>query len=269
MKNDNTVWQLEQMATEELDRLLHRELEKEAPDGETVRLLLRILEEREEAFPTEQTAQAEEAWEEYLKPVKQAKRRRGWLWKAGAMAAVLAVAVTVLARPAKAGSFFERLAQWTDSFFQLLSPGDKSRGKEDYIFTTDNPGLQEIYDTVTSLGFTEPVVPMWLPEGYELVECKIDASQSCKTVTAEMNSLSGCFLFKASIYTENVAYKYYKDNKQIVTREIKGTVFNIMENNGSWTVVWVKENVECSMLLDCREDTLYRILESIYTAEET
>ena len=269
MKNDNTVWQLEQMATEELDRLLHRELEKEAPDGETVRRLLRILEEREEAFPTEQTAQAEEAWEEYLKPVKQAKRRRGWLWKAGAMAAVLAVAVTVLARPAKAGSFFERLAQWTDSFFQLLSPGDKSRGQEDYIFTTDNPGLQEIYDTVTSLGVTEPIVPMWLPEGYELVECKIDASQSCKTVTAEMKSLTNSFVMKVFVYEDNVSNKYYKDNAKAITKEFDGTVYNIMENNGVWTVVWVKENVECSMLLGCREDTLYRILKSIYTAEET
>lgn len=268
MKNDNTASLLEQMATEELDRLLHRELEKEAPDGETVRLLLRILEEREEAFPTEQTAQAEEAWEEYLKPVKQAKRRRGWLWKAGAMAAVLAVAVTVLARPAKAGSFFERLAQWTDSFFQLLSPGDKSRGQEDYIFTTDNPGLQEIYDTVTSLGITEPVVPMWLPEGYELVECKIDDLRSCKTVTAEMKSLSGYFLFKASIYAEDVAYKYYKDNKEIVTRELNGNVYNIMENNGVWTVVWAKENIECFIYIDCQEESLYKILRSIYTMEE-
>ena len=44
----------------------------------------------------------------------------------------------------------------------------------EYVFETDHPGLQQIYDAVVEMGVTEPVVPMWVPEGYDLVEYKAE-----------------------------------------------------------------------------------------------
>lgn len=275
MKTDNTIYLrsvMERMTTEQLDELLHEELAKETPNGELVRQALRVLEERERDIPVEMTPEIEAAWERYReteepvldKPVQ----RRGWILKVASVAVVLTVLVAALAQPAEAKNFFDRLISWTDSFFQLLSPGDAHGGRQEYIFKTDNPGLQEVYDAVVELGITDPVVPMWLPEGFELVNCKMVTTPTCKGITAEMVSTGGIFVFKVDMYNTIVTNEYYKDKTQLKTKEIGGTVHNIMENNAVWTVVWSKDNIECSFLIECQEDTLYKILGSIYTTED-
>lgn len=50
MKNENMTSLgsvLAEMSTEQLDRMLHEELQRDPPDGDAVRLILRVLEERE------------------------------------------------------------------------------------------------------------------------------------------------------------------------------------------------------------------------------
>ena len=44
--------------------------------------------------------------------------------------------------------------------------------------------------------------------------------------------------------------------------------YNITRNNDWWVAVWTKDNIECSIALDCQEETLRRILDSIYTMED-
>ena len=50
--------------------------------------------------------------------------------------------------------------------------------------------------------------------------------------------------------------------------EKNGMNFYITQNNDSWVAVWTKENIECFLTLDCQEDTLRRILGSIYVTED-
>ena len=275
MKTDNTIYLrsvMERMTTEQLDDLLHEELAKEMPNGELVRQALRVLEERERDIPVEMTPEIEAAWERYReteepvldKPVQ----RRGWILKVASVAVVLTVLVAALAQPAEAKNFFERLISWTDSFFQLLSPGDDVGGREKYIFKTDNPGLQEVYDAVVELGITDPVVPMWLPEGYELVGCKSTVFFAGKSLIAELTNGNKMFVFRVYLYSDSVPNEYQKDEEQVRKRELGGNVHNIMENDGVWSVVWTKDNFECFIYIDCQEDILYQILGSIYTEKD-
>ena len=58
--------------------------------------------------------------------------------------------------------------------FAFFSPDEPTQAIEEYEFRTEHPGLQEVYDAVAGLGVTEPVVPMWIPEGYTLFMCRTD-----------------------------------------------------------------------------------------------
>lgn len=274
MKNDNLIYLrsvMERMTTEQLDDLLHEEMEKETPNGEMIRQALKVLEEREKDMPVEMTPEIEAAWEQYReteepvpnKPVQ----RRGRILKIASVAAALTVLLVVLAQPAEAKNFFDRLISWTDSFFQLLSPDDTDGGRQEYIFKTDNPGLQEVYEAVVELGITDPVVPMWLPEGYELALCKVSRSLTGEGVSAGLTKGDSAFVFRVFLYSDNVTNEYQKDETLVTRKEIGGNVHRIMENGGMWTVVWSKDNYECFICIDCQEDTLFRILRSIYTME--
>lgn len=263
---------LDQTPTARLDEMLWEELSKESADEELVGTILQVLEERERDYPVEITPQIEAAWEKYQRQMKvpvtkPAKRSNGIL----RIAAVLAVVVLLFAavpQKAEAETFFERLVRWTDSFFALLSPDDAKSGSEEYVFKTDHPGLQQVYDALAELGVTEPVVPMWIPEEYKLVDCKVLELPSGKCVSVEFSDGLKNLCFYVDIYAENISNKYYKDETQVNKLEIGGTVHNIMRNNDIWSVIWARDNLECSLAIDCQEDVLIRILRSIYTMED-
>ena len=272
MKNEKFIYlqsAMEQMTTEQLDKLLHEELAKESPDGETVRQALKILEEREKDIPVEMMPEIRSAWEQYRKPAqpRRSPRRRGLVLKAASVAAALAVLVLALSQRTEAKSFFERLCGLTANFFQMISPGDDGVSSDTYIFQTDNPGLQEVYDRVTDMGITVPVVPMWLPEGYELVSCKVNKSEIYKHISAEFVKENSTITLNAYIYSANISNEYYKDRIQAESVEVAGRIHNVIQNEDLWISVWAKDNIECAIAVDCQEDTFYKILKSIYTME--
>lgn len=261
--------ELEQMSTQQLDELLGAELGTACPDGKTVRLILSVLKKREAGYPAEMTPEINRAWAKYSSAARKRNvKRYSFLLKAASIALVAVVLFAVLPREAEAKSFFERLACWTDSFFELFSPGQENDNRAEYEFQTDNPGLQEVYDTLAELGVTVPVVPMWLPEGYELTECKVMDTPSKTEVYATFEYKDNKVTIKIEIYNGTTANKYYKDESVVSTYEAYGINHYIMRNNDTWVVIWTRDNLECSIAIDCPEDTLYRIFWSIYTMED-
>ena len=162
---------LEQMETSGLDELLQAELEKEKPDADAVRLIVSVLEERESELPLELTPKDEEAWKQYQKRMAGLQKKplplRQWLTVAASMAIIVGLMFAVVPQQAEAESFWEMLRRWSDNILEIFNPREHVSSLE-YHFESDNPGLQQVYDAVVELGVTEPVVPMWLPEGCEL-----------------------------------------------------------------------------------------------------
>lgn len=262
---------LEKMTTDQLDKLLQAELRRDPADGKLVRMILSVLKEREAARPVEIMPESSEVWEEYQKNTGRRQRRpvckgRGVL-KAAAAAAVVLVLFAAIPQRVEAESFFGRLARWTDSIFELFDPGE-DKDPVEYVFETDNPGLQQVYDTLVELGVTEPVVPMWLPEGYELTECKVqDSPRKCK-VSATFVDKEIILSFVADIYEESTNVEYQKDETEVETIEMSGTMHIVIRNNDMWVVVWNKDNIECCISANCQKDMLVEILRSIYSMEE-
>ena len=276
MKELNTAdlrHQWEPLSTPELEAMLQAELDRKPPDDEKVILLLHILEAREKDLPLHLSAREEEAWQRYKQKVMSRKGKKRfpmrWLSVAASVVLIVAVLFSVIPQQAEAESFWEMLQRMTHNVMEYFSPRDKFDDAENhYSFETDNPGLQQVYDAVTELGVTEPVVPMWLPDNYVIEEFDQFDFPMTKGIFSRFSNGNDEIVYKLDVYNGEPAHEYYKDDTHYESHERDGTKYHITRNNERWIVIWEKENTECSITLDCTEDTLWRILESIYVTED-
>lgn len=259
--------ELESVTSEQLRVILHAETGKDVPDDDLVLTILHILEDREPDDLEPASDREEAAWKLYRKRVKARKKRihpaRRSLANAAILLLVLGLLFTAIPQQAVADNWWNRIARWTDDFFAFFREEETFR-IEEYEFQTDNPGLQQVYEAVVEMGVTQPVVPMWLPEGYELSEIKVYPMRDEEQLVALFESQEKTIIYQVTVLSTDKIEQYPKDNTTVMQREICGTIFNVMMNSEIWVVAWTKDNIECSIFVDCQEEILYEILDSIY-----
>ncbi len=262
---------LEQLPPEDLQELLRVELEREEPDPDAVRMILSILEERTPETPDSMAPRKEAAWGKYRQRVegmiKKPSGIRRWYVTAASLLLILGMFFTVAPQKAEAETFWEMLQRLSATVIEFISRDERPIENE-YIFQTDNPGLQQVYDAVVEMGVTEPVVPMWLPEEYELTELTEINTPMLTGISASFSYNESGIVYKIDLFEGEPAHQYYKDDTHYEHYELRGTMFNITRNHEHWMVVWTTDNIECSIFVDCQEETLRRILKSIYIMEE-
>ena len=261
---------LEQLPEEELKDLLQAELERPEPDGDSVRLILRVLEEKGRGREAPMTPRKEQAWQIYCRRVESLRRSRTLrpapALRAAVVLLVLTLCLSFLPRQAQAETFWEMLQRWSGAVIEFFDRDD--RFSQEYVFRTNHPGLQQVYDAVTELGVTEPVVPMWLPDGSKLNELTSFTSPMSTGVYASFSYYNKEIIYKLDRYEGEPAHQFYRDDTHYETLEQDGTIFHITMNIDQWTVIWSKGHIECSIFIDCNEDVLKKILSSIYVMEE-
>ena len=274
MKNYNTTGLrgvVEQMSTEQLDEMLQHELEKESVDESAIRLIMEILEKRDQDVPVEINPKVAAAWEKYQTrasvQIRPKASFRSLPVRIAAAVAVVIVLALAVPQSAEAESFWERLSRWTDNIFEFFAPGDEVTDEE-YTFKTNNPGLQQVYDAVTALGITDPVVPMWLPEGYELLQCEVTETPSKSFVHSRFENGKNIIILDLAIRDAESPRQYSKDEENAIKHEIAGIDHIFLHNEEWWTAAWTRDRLECAIAIDCHEETLYKILKSIYTMED-
>lgn len=268
---------LEQLPTDTLREMLDKELHTEPVNGDSIRLILNILRDREKPVTVEMTPNLERAWEKYQRDtdkIWKASRRscwiRSWAMRAAAATAVLAMLlVPIVPQEAGAESLWDALVRWTSEIVEFFGPNDNEGRIEEYEFKTDNPGLQQIYDAVVALGITDPVVPMWLPEGYELVEFYDEKTPAVTRIHSRFKYNGEACVFYIDVYNAEVARKYQKVEEFFTTYECGGIVHQIFQNYDLSVVVWSKDNIECYLSINSQEEILHNILKSVYTMEAT
>lgn len=261
-----------EMSTAQLDEKLQQELQKEEPEAEVVLGILGVLEEREADDPVVITKEISDAWETYRKrtePPKKTARKRIWL---AGVAAAAVICMVILAIPQRVGaeSIFDVFFRWTESIFEFFSPDqNKPKPPTDYVFQTDHPGLQQIYDEVTALGATKPIVPMWVPEGYVLTELKTIQMASVNKVHAVLQSDGSAIILTYRISADILPSKYEKEDPAVETYECAEVQHFIMENVENISVTWTVDGAECSISTDLEKENVYKIIKSIYKGEQT
>ena len=267
---------LEQMSTNQLDEMLVRELHETNVNAESIRLILDVLYQREKDNPVPLTPEIEAAWKKYLQDTaalaKQRKRRKLLLRRitgiASTAAVVSVIVLGVLPQYTQADNFWGRMARWSTEFVEFFSPDDNSHRISEYSFSTNHPGLQEIYLTAEEYGAGKHAVPMWVPEVFTLLECKAsDRSQNTR-IYARLSEENQSISLFIDLYKGSTIHKYEKDEKGIIEWQTHNTSFKILQNNDFWTVLWnPNDQIECTLVTDCQEDVLRKILTSLFTPE--
>ena len=216
------------------------------------------------------TPRKEQAWQTYCRRVESLRRSRTLrpapALRAAVVILVLTLCLSFLPRQAQAESFWEMLQRWSGAVIEFFDRDD--RFSQEYVFHTNHPGLQQVYDAVTELGVTDPVVPMWLPEEYQINEIEKAHMPMSSGIWAVFNNGSTEMIYKLEIYEGEPAHQFYRDDTYYDSYERNGATYRITRNNDYFIVVWSKENIECSIAIYCNEEILQKILGSIYTMEE-
>lgn len=259
---------LETISTEQLRAILDAETRKDIPDDDLVLSILHILEDREPEVPDSESEKEKAAWKLYQKRVRARKRYRllhtGSFMRVAAVVLVVCLLFAMVPQQVEAESWWQRLTRWTDDFFGFFREDEEAFYLNEYEFQTDNPGLQQVYDAVVEMGVTIPAVPMWLPEGYELVECTTVETPVKKYVYALfLNNDKECVL-KVNVLNMQDTKDYFKDEIPVEKIEKGGMIHSVVQNMDRWAVSWIKDNTECFFTIDCSEEILHEIIESIY-----
>ena len=258
-------WQ--QMPTKELDQILQVELEKEHPNEEVVLPILQELEEREKNLTAEKTPEVLEIMEKLSKhktSSKQSIHKRRWISGVAAVAAAACIVVMALPQTVGAESILDVLFRWTSSVFEFFTPEqDAVNPPVDIVFETSHPGLKQLYDKVNELGVTEPVVPTWLPEGFELTELKMSPAPSGSKVHARFENGSQLITFSYRVST-NITARFEKEDSAVELYDYADVSHFILENDEKLSVMWTVDGVECLISTDVSKDDVYTIIKSIY-----
>lgn len=271
LENENMIdllGSLKGMSSEQLSRLIQEETAKEDPSDEIVLTALDILEAREKENPIELGPKGKDAWKKYQSKVRSRNRKTVLIWKPLMQVASVLLVITLLfallPTQANAETWWERLARWTDDFFSFFNPNAAMVPEYEYTFQTNNEGLQQVYDAVVGIGVNEPVVPMWIPEEYLLINLIIDELPDQDIVVALFNDGANDMILQICRLQTEVTHRYYKDKEEANSIEIFGTVFNILDNSKKKMVIWAIDNIECSLSIDCQDKILNKVIESIY-----
>lgn len=256
-----------EMSTAQLDEKLQQELRKEKPAEEVVLGIMRILQEREADCPVEITEEIHDAWERYSErraTPKKSDRKRIWFASVAA-AAIICIVVMTVPQTVGAESIFDVFFRWTESVFEFFTPGqDVPKPSTEYVFQTDHPGLRQVYDKVTELGVTEPIVPMWVPESYELIEMKITQIRNISKVYVILQFNDSNIALSYRISADIRASEYEKEDTSVDVYEYMDVHHYIMDNDQNILVTWIADGAECSISTDLEKKEVYKIVKSIY-----
>ena len=189
----------------------------------------------------------------------------GWVLLALTVAAVLCLVIFAAPPVFGAGSLSELLGRWTESIFTFEStPQTTPETVEESSFESTHPGLRQIHKTAVNLGITQPVVPTWVPEEYELQEIKTSTVKEGTWLHALLSNGTESINLSVLIRSDSVATCYSKDENEAYWVEYNGIAHYVVSNDGKQMVVWKTGNLECKISASDRNVDVVRILKSVY-----
>ncbi len=196
-----------------------------------------------------------------------------WMWvgRAAAILAVLLMLATVAA--AAAGyDLWGLLALWTRETF-TLAPGQIDYMDPDDLHIPEEPGeYASLQEALSAYGMDLPVVPRWLPEGFELEELIVDDTTHPSQIVFHAVYSQGeeHLILQADVYMEQEYREqdnfgdFQKDQGDPVPYEAGG-ITHLLATNAGWPVaLWANGPAECSISGNITMEELKAMLDSIY-----
>lgn len=184
------------------------------------------------------------------------KRRRAVRVVVMAAAAVLLMGMMII--QVSGVDWIGSFARWSSELFGLST--------RDYeVVTQWNPEYDGLRAAVEEMGFTERIVPKYLPEGYQETELRIDPVE--KSIVAMYSYEDNSMMFTANLMLrpEGMSIeKSIKDPEIYVAGNIEHYMMTNMDAS-SFTAVWENGDFDCAIYGVPNKDDLIKMIDSIYT----
>ena len=130
--------------------------------------------------------------------------------------------------------------------------------------TEEEDPYYPIRSALQNEGVSIPVVPFYLPKGYELRNLDVFDSFQGRTVVAIFQSGEKAIHFSYVIHPKEINAFYPKDNEEPEIYTVMGIDHFITSNEGQHRAVWANEDIICELYGIEERAELQAILDSIY-----
>lgn len=272
------------MTNEELEEILRLDVQKNEGEESDLEMLLYVMEvlavrRKNSENPGHTAGEAFETFKEYYMPddlrddteqispepqvinMKPPMLIRPWLSRLAAAAAILAlVLVSSVTVHAMGIDIWDIIVTWTQETFHFGSTVQETIDEPAKADTREYMSLQEALDHKS---ITVPLVPTWMPDGYELTAVKIDESPVQLSILAFYRCSDENIKIQIKRYFDNDPEQIEQSDSLIEEYESDGTTYYIFENHEELKAVWITENFECFIAGMLSIDELKNMISSI------
>lgn len=254
------------MTNEELEEILRLDAQKNEGEESDLEMLLYVMEvlavrKKNSETPGKTAGEAFETFKEHYMPndstddaeqvfpktqainATPAKRLRPWLSRLAATAAILAlVLVSSVTVHAMGIDIWDIVVKWTQETFQLRNT-DSTEEKE--AVSKNDSEYKSLQDALDHKSISIPLAPTWMPDGYELIDLKIEESPVQLMIFAVYQSEGQRIKIQLKQYLASDPEQIEQSGSLIEKYEADGTIYYIFENHEELKAVWINENFEC------------------------
>ena len=196
-------------------------------------------------------------------------------WSVRGMLAAAALAVLLLsvsvAAAATGHDLWKLLAQWTDETMGI-APGQIAPEEEDAIrIPEEDTEYASLQEAVDACGLSRPMVPQWLPEGFEQVELVVDTGFPDALIFQAAYQREGKAIvvfvevFLPREGQDNRDYgNFQKDEGDPIPYQAGGVTHLLSTNAGRPVALWTNGPAQGAISCDATMDELTQIIDSIY-----
>ncbi len=230
-------------------------------------------------LPFAQSAPPYRAYDDGGKPSSDAAgARRPASWRGRALRTAIATAALALtlfslcvAAAASGFNLWRHLARWTDEIMELTPPQAVTAVEDHIRIPEDSKEYGTIQEAVTDFGLARPVVPQWLPDGFQQVELVVDTGLPYLIIfQAAYQMDEDVIIVFVSIHLpkEDGSFGGYghfqKDEGDPIPYESGGITHLLSTNAGRSVALWANGPAECAISGDITMEELQKIIDSIY-----
>jgi len=253
------------MTTEELEEILRLDAENQESDTDEILYIMEVLTERKRNNGhTGKTAL--EAYESFQQnympetdntiPMKPKRRSPRWVRGLTATAAVLAIlfAGSITAK-AFGINIWKVAIQWTQETFHFGEWGI-SNANNDLPYTS----LQEALEKQK---ITTSLVPNWLPDGYELVEIKVEQTPGKNIYKAEYSDGKQFLVMTVQDYLDGNPIFVEQNDGLTEEYDVSGITYYLFSDIDLMKAKWINGSYECDIFGNVTIEEIKMMIDSI------
>lgn len=123
----------------------------------------------------------------------------------------------------------------------------------------------EMAEALDSIDAPEHMIPLWMPEGYEMITCEEAITNPYTSYTFGFsNADQKLIILQFSIYANSNAYSYSIDEDSPDIYTTGGIKHSILSNMDSYGAVWWDRDCECFLYGYENRDDMIKTIDSLY-----